>query len=214
MKEDFFFDETCDNYLRAGEQMVWRGHAQGIIPLNQWAGSGCSVLVGILLGMASNVCFPATDTMQAIGGSVLVVLAFFAFFRAVMPPIRMLATLRKIRYVITTERLLILHGIVVTSAGQILDDPQVVRSISREQLAGRTVPTAAGTIWLGNDIVVVQKAKLPVRYGLYACSEPEGAEMEIRRLLGELPLPIEHSEPVLGNDDVPNLLSGIPGSRA
>ncbi|PQO31783.1 hypothetical protein [Blastopirellula marina] len=197
MKDDFFFDETCDDHLREGEQMVWRGSARGIVPRNYWVASGSFAATGVLLGLASNAFFPSHNVSQTAWGLAMLAMAFFALFQAVMPYVRMLAILRRARYVITTQRALILDGVVELPNGSIACDPVPVRSISSEQLFRRTDPSPQGTILLGHDDVIIKWQRYPCQYGFYACSEPEGAEMEIRRLLGELPPVIDHAEPVL-----------------
>ncbi|RCS52625.1 hypothetical protein DTL42_07230 [Bremerella cremea] len=208
MKADFFFDETCNGHLRDGEQMVWRGSARGSIPQNIWITSGYFTATGILAGLASNAFFPPRSFSQTAWGVALLLVAFFALYQAVMPHVRTLAIMQKTRYVITNQRALILDGVVELPSGSVASDPVTVRSISPEQLALRTKPAANGTILLGHDEVDSLWQRSPCRFGFYACSEPEGAEMEIRRLLGELPQVVEHSEQPL-DGPIPTLASSF-----
>lgn len=194
MKEDFFFDETCDKLLQEEEQMVWRGYARAVIPRHLLVISGFVGAFGVALGVWSNAYFPANDFSEGFTGSFFVAFAFLLLFLAVIPQIRMLSRLRKVRYVITTQRALILDGVVELPGGSLASDLVTVRSIPPDTLAKRSQPSVDGTIWMGEDKRTIVTEKLLIRYGFYACSEPEGAEMEIRRLLGELPLVPEIAE--------------------
>lgn len=196
MKEDYFFDETYDQHLLEGEQVVWTGRARGLIPWDQWIFSARFLVAGLLAALGSQFFLPPRDASQGVVGLVLVAVACLALVLAAMPIVRTLTLLQKTRYVITTKRALILDGMVLTSGGQLTNDPVKVRAIPGNLLPGRRGPTSFGSIMMGRDRVSLYGLTVPVEYGFYACSEPEGADMEIRRLLGEVPVATEWPEAV------------------
>ena len=202
---DFFADHPFENYLLEDEKVVWTGRARPLLQEADWLPSLFLFLAGI-----PTCLFFLAIVINPLGGDPLFGLTMggmtvWLWSTAVLRPIWLLQNLKGVRYAVTTHRALVLHGVAYRHRYPLARDPIELRAVSLDDLSQRIGPDENGTLTLG-VIKIYRYLHLESRaVGFYACDEVEGAEIEILRLRGELPVPENRDF-----DEIPSPSEGSP----